>query len=219
MKIIGDPGSCHLGNLTKARELVKLGGALGLDAVKFQLLGPTQLTGGNIGLDWEWMPELMAYGEDIGIEVFASVFDLKGLSYVGSIGCKSVKFAYGKTSLLSDEMAAITKSGKFYETLLEWQTIYASYDVMSADIIPGTIKLYCIPEYPVRYVIDFEGLFPRFDGFSDHTLGIQQTIRAAEAGAKYIEKHFQGDWYAGCPDGRFALHPKEMDQLVKRIKR
>lgn len=209
MKIIGDPGSCHLGSLTKARELVKLGGALGLDAVKFQLLGPAQLTGGNIGIEWEWMPELMAYGKDIGIQVFASAFDFKAVSFLVAIKSPAIKFAYSQQELLRTSLPSLPQE----------MDVYASYDVMSREIYSETVTLYCIPEYPVRYQIDFEGLFPRFDGFSDHTLGIHQTIRAAEAGAEYIEKHFTGDWYADCPDGRFALRPKEMDQLVKRIKR
>jgi sialic acid synthase SpsE len=208
MKIIGDPGSCHLASLEKARQLVTLGAACGLDAVKFQLLSKEQGVSGNIGMDWEWMPELMALGKEKGVEVFASVFDFTGISFLVGIGCKSIKFSYRQAYNVSLALHMIPKD----------TTVYASYDAMSADI-QDVVKLYCIPEYPVRYVVDFEGLFPRFDGFSDHTLGFRQTIRAAEAGARVIEKHFQGDWYSDCPDGRFALKPTQLDEMVKQLKR
>jgi sialic acid synthase SpsE len=81
------------------------------------------------------------------------------------------------------------------------------------------VSFYCIPEYPVRYQVDFEGLFPMFDGLSDHTLGFRQTIRAAEMGAQFIEKHFQGNWDSSCPDGCFALKPAQLDEMVKQLKR
>lgn len=203
-----DPGSTHDGDLDKANALVKDALTMGANAIKFQLLAEKQLTGGNILLPWEYMPELIALGAEKGIEVFASVFDFAGLSYLMSIGCKSVKFAYSQAELLRDSAASIPEDVK----------IYASYDVMSPHICERATTLYCIPEYPVRYPVNFDGLFPRFDGFSSHCLGIQQEIEAVKAGAKYLEFHIKGDWDSPTPDARFAKSYVEAMKLIDRIR-
>ena len=52
--------------------------------------------------------------------------------------------------------------------------------------------LYCISEYPTMLekikMPDFNKSF--FNGYSDHTLGINACLYAASKGAKIIEKHF-----------------------------
>jgi len=204
VKIIGDPGSCHLGSFDRACDLVRIGKDSGLDAVKFQLLTGNESKGGNIGMDWEWLPELIVLGDRLGVEVFASVFDKSGIDWVRKCGCKSIKFAYSQ----------YLKYLQFNVLEKPFQNQYVSCDVMNERQIVNAIKLYCVPEYPVPYKIDFEGLFPRFDGFSSHCLGIEQDLNAVKAGAKFIEKHFQGDWDSDCPDGAFALRPKQLKQLI-----
>ncbi len=80
-------------------------------------------------------------------------------------------------------------------------------------------SLYCIPEYPVRYHVDFESIFPRFDGFSSHCLGIEQDMNAVSAGAQVLEKHFTLDRDdIRCPDHNFALRPKMLEALCHRAK-
>lgn len=210
MKIIGDPGSCHMGRLDLAKELIRVGAACGLNAVKFQLLTGTQTRGtGNIGLDWDYLPELMALGDNLGVEVFASVFDLDGILWLQRCHARSIKFAYSMPALVQPDLEQ------------NFDLVYVSLDVMRPLKHSGRnfISLYCIPEYPVRYVVDFEGIFPRFDGFSSHCLGIEQDVRAAEAGARYLEKHFTLDRAdIDCPDHHFALRPKKLEELCKRIK-
>jgi len=203
MKIIGDPGSCHLGSLEKAKELVKIGAYSGLDAVKFQLLTSNETKNGNIGMDWDWLPELIDLGKSLKVEVFASVFDKSGIEWLKHCGCESIKFSYSQKSAFVERP--------------DFRTVYVSCAPMTYKT-PLVTNLYCIPEYPVRYMVDFEGLFPTFAGFSSHCLGIEQDIRAVEAGARVIEKHFQGNWDSPCPDGNFALKPNQLAELVRRCR-
>lgn len=216
-----DPGSTHNGDLHNARRLVEIAADIGASACKFQLLSANETKGGNIGMDWEWMPELIALGKEKGVEVFASVFDRSGWDYLLSLGCKSVKLSYSQAHKLDQ-----------YPHLAPLETVYVSQDVMSpalalrparkGDVKPGPMRLvryYCLPLYPVPYVVDFEGLFPRFDGFSDHTLGIEQGFRAVQAGAKYLEFHFMGGWQSDTPDGRFAKTPAMAAKLIERVRK
>ena len=204
--VILDPGSCHDGSLSKATELIHIASGCGADAIKFQLLSPAEEVGGNIGMDWDWLPKLMVIGECLGIEVFASVFDVKGIEWVTECGCKSIKFAYSQQALYCDQMR------------MKFDTTYISCDVMNLHVNTDHVHLYCIPLYPVPYIVDFAGLFPRFEGFSDHTLNYGQTLKAVRAGAMVIEKHIQGDWDSPTPDARFALRPRELRQLMRKIK-
>jgi len=212
IKMIGDPGSCHMGNLHKAYDLIRAANDCGLDAVKFQLLTSKQCTGGNINLDWTYLPTLMDLGAKIGIEVFASVFDYTGAAWLKQCGAKSIKFSYSKSDLLNENLIK--------NIALSFDHVYVSHDTMTPKILlEKYISLYCIAEYPVKYLIDFEGLFPRFDGFSSHTLGIKQDIVAINAGAKIIEKHFTlDDDYIQCPDHNFALRPAQLKQLCDYAK-
>lgn len=210
MKLILDPGSCHMGRIDRAKELIDTAVNASADAVKFQLLQPEQLVNGNIQLPWKFIPELIEYGDKKGIEVFASVFDTDGVKRLKEWGCKSIKFSY-------------SQKGHYLRGYDEgFKKIYVSCDVMSEPAkidLPGLIKLYCISQYPVQSKLDFEGIFPRFDGFSSHTLGIKQDIAAKEAGAKILEKHFtlaRDD--IKCPDHNFALKPRELFQLAEQLK-
>lgn len=214
MKIIGDPGSCHMGRLDLAKQLIRVGADCGLDAVKFQLLTNREMQGtGNISLEWDFLPELMELGEKVGVDVFASVFNVDGARWLHKVGArKAIKFSYSMGGLLNDP--------RILDLADDFDYVYLSTDAMKpAPPLPCTIQLYCIPEYPVRYLVDFEGLFPRFDGFSSHCLGIDQDFRAAEAGAQVLEKHFTLDRPdIACPDHNFALKPKKLEELCKRIR-
>lgn len=217
--LCGDPGSTHDGSLEKARELVKIGAGCGLNAIKFQLLSENETKAGNILLPWSWLPELIDLGKSLGVKVFASVFNREGAEWLRKCDCKSFKFSYSQR-----------KNLHWLGKRMSDETIYVSCDVMNMpewgsmglngpfDSDKGWKRLFCLPAYPVPYIVDFEGLFPRFEGFSSHCLGIKQEIAAVQAGAKYLEFHYQGNWYSPCPDARFAKSPKLTEELVKNIR-
>jgi len=211
LKFICDPGSCHLGDITLARDLVKVAADAGADAVKFQLFPKEMEKNGNIRLKYMYMPELVDYGNEKGIEVFASVWDLDGMFQLMECGCQSIKFAYSMRESLLLQV----------DCLRLFKNIYMSGDVMTNfPDLKGLIKLYCIPEYPVKYQADFEGIFPRFKGFSSHTLGIKQDIEAIRHGAEIIEKHIRLYDYQcdNVPDGKFALAPDKLTKLISHAK-
>jgi len=204
-KIIAECGSCHDGEKKKALELIEIAKECGADAVKFQLLTDVEVKRGNIELNWSWFPDLMTHGDRLGIEVFASVFNIDGIKWLKKCGCKSIKFSYGRQQEAYLERVDPNSYNSF-------DNIYVSTDVMGETLI-HCINLYCIPLYPVPYIVDFENIFPKFDGFSSHTLGIQQDMKAIDMGAKYIEKHFQGSWNSQCPDAKFAIYAEELKDL------
>ena len=201
VEIIGDVGSTHMGDKQIALDSVKAAKEAGLDAVKFQLFIDKPP---NIHMPYEWMPDLVALGKDIGIEVFASVWDVSGIKMLKKCGCRSIKFAYSERKTVAIDGA-------------DCKRVFVSHDY--ADTPRGSHPLFCIPIYPVPYLIDFEKIYKKFIGFSDHTKGWQQTLAAIRAGAKVIEKHVNFNPKANCPDSMFALQEDETAKMVMAIRR
>jgi sialic acid synthase SpsE len=193
-----------------ARDLVRIGHECGLDAVKFQLFPnePKYTASGNVPLPYVKFPSIVDYGRSLGIEVFASFFDEAAYLFVDGV-CNSIKFSY------NSPMSKYIPSAR---RLFGSKNVYVSGDIMNPPPA-GVQRLYCIPEYPVKYEINFECIFGRFDGFSDHTLGISQTIEAVRCGAKIIEKHFRlgSSRCDNVPDGKFAIKPRELDKLCDAV--
>ena len=210
--IITDPGSCHMGRMDLATELVDVSKDCGADAVKFQLF-PKCMAGRNVWLDPAMFSDLVMYGKEKRIEVFASVFDEETYEVVAN-RCASIKFSF------SSPIKHLVQNACNDPRL---SRVYVSSDTLTRPKIQSDklLNLYCIPLYPVPYVIDFSTeLLHGFDGFSDHTLGIRQAIAAVGAGAAIIEKHLRLDNPAcdGCPDGAFAIRPGQLRPLVTTFK-
>ena len=207
--VIADPGSCHLGDLNKAFELMDVAKDIGVDIIKFQLFkGKEYIDAGNYEINDAMWAGIYEYGEKIGMPVAASVFDERLLIFlVDHYDIPFIKFGFPKKH----------KTKWFDMCEREGMPYIVSQDVMSdTELGPLGKNLYCISEYPVRHPISFVGLFPRFDGFSDHTLGWHETFMSMHSGAKIIEKHIKlEDQLRECPDARFALEPSKFKDLIQ----
>ena len=223
IKIIAELGSCHMGRLDRIQEAILRCKAAGIDTLKLQLF-PNQPPfmgkwiddpkdksnvilepNGNVHLSHEMFKQAFDYGKTVGLSVTASVFDAESYYFLRSLRPEFIKFAYSQNK----------RTGWIEDAIAEGIPVIVSCDVMNdLWVHHKATKLYCIPEYPVRYEVAFEGLFPRFDGFSDHTLGTKQTRRAIEAGAKVIEKHVRlGYSDETCPDAYFAVNIEDLGNI------
>lgn len=205
IRLIAELGSCHMGKLERIKEAVDRCKTAGIDAVKLQLFPNEKkyTEVGNVYLSHEIFKQAFQYGREVGLAVTASVFDLESYYVLRNLQVDFIKFAYSKKEEMA--WAILDCINHKFEAIV-------SCDVMTDHLVnPQATKLYCIPEYPVRYEVDFDALFPRFKGFSDHTLGVRQTRRAIEAGAQIIEKHVRlGYDDETCPDARFAVTIEEL---------
>ena len=73
------------------------------------------------------------------------------------------------------------------------------------------ISLMCIAEYPACR-IPLERIYS-FDGVSDHTSTIEQTITAIKMGIKYLEKHWNPFEYTDTPDACCSINNTLMKEL------
>lgn len=213
VRIIGEVGSTHMGKVSYAKEAIDRALIAGFDAIKFQLFPniPKFTECGNIWLDPEKYLEIAEYAAENHMDCSASVFDEESFDFLIRTSPKFIKFAFSQKD----------KSGLIEECVLEEIEPIVSCDIMSVNAIsPDATTLFCLPHYPVYFEINFDRIFPRFDGFSDHSLGYEQTIKAIEAGAKVIEKHIslvKPDIL--CPDSFFALPSNEWGSFINALRR
>jgi len=85
--------------------------------------------------------------------------------------------------------------------------------------------LHCNTEYPtsmadvnLRAMCTIRDRFGVAVGYSDHTLGFEVAIAAVALGATVIEKHFTLNRNLSGPDHKASLEPKELADMVSRIR-
>lgn len=232
--IIAEIGINHNGDMVLAEEMIHIAKECGANVAKFQIYKPgrdglTQKSRRtpNIVKHWEAIKATELSFQDVrflkgvcdsaGIEFFASVFHPNSVGWTEQIGMKRYKIAscsmYNK--VLAEAIAATGKpiilSWGFYEpekgypTLLQWPLAWAR-----------TRHLYCISKYPtpLNELGFHENIFGgRYEGFSDHTVGITASVVAMSLGATIIEKHFTLDRRSPGPDQAGSMEPDELHQL------
>lgn len=87
------------------------------------------------------------------------------------------------------------------------------------------ILLHCTTNYPcpleevnLRAMPAIEKKIDCLVGYSDHTLGDLVPVMAIAMGARVIEKHFTLDKNLPGPDHKASLEPKELKNMVERIR-
>ncbi len=211
-RIIAEVGSTHMGKWDYCREAIDRCADLNIDAIKFQLFPNEErfTASGNV-----WMPpdlylRCVEYSHEQRLQCSASVFGADEFDFLLKTKPPFVKFAFSQ----KDQTPFISEAlSQDIETIV-------SCDIMTDKLVPhGTTKLFCIPQYPVYFNISFDEIFPRFDGFSDHSLGFNQTLEAVASGAKIVEKHITlNHTDIDCPDSFFALRPGDFSAMVHAIK-
>jgi sialic acid synthase SpsE len=164
----------------------------GADAVKVQLYSSQALFGDDrkeyAEITRKDLDDLRMYSTNIGIELFASVFDKSRIEW-----CEDLGFEYYKVATRSFEdeelVNAMISTGK---------PVFISNGSNVNDfryVGDNVHYFYCTPQYPTlledvdlkAHLVD-NGDF--YEGFSDHTIGLTASMVAVVMGAKYIEKHF-----------------------------
>ena len=214
--IICDMGSTHMGKKRYAFEMIDICASLNVDVVKFQMFNESK--NGNVAMPYDWMKELIRYGGKKDIGITASTFDRASLDILMELNVPFIKFAHSQQHRLNEIQGALNVGRK----------VMVTTDRMNIHKLPdheNLIKLWTYTvngkaEYPCEVEINFDYMFPLFDGFSDHSVGFSQAKIAVNSGAKYIEKHvtLQYDDIT-CPDRAFALTPDMLKTFMGEVRK
>ena len=248
--VIAEIGHNHQGDLEKARGLFKAAQECGVDAVKLQKRHNKTLYthrmyaqpydnensfGPTYGAHREALEfgkseyrELQRYAADLGLDFFATAFDLRSVAFCEDLDLPAYKIASGdlKNTPLLKRVAATGKPLFVSTGGGTVDDVRRAYDT----IMPINRKLcllQCTAAYPappetlnLRVIATFREMFPDVVvGFSDHENGIAMAVAAYVLGARVVEQHFTLNHTWKGTDHVFSLEPIGMRKLVRDLRR
>ena len=220
--IIAEIGHNHMGYMRHAKLLIEEAKACGFDAVKFQaydtnkIKKPWQSRYFELLLSehtYEEFKEIKEYCDKVEIEFFASAFDIERVKWLDKLGVARHKVA-SRTIYDTGVIKAMELSGK---------PIIASLGKIDERGIPkikNADYLYCISEYPA-YLKDLPAKFgkgEKYQGFSDHSIGMYWAREAVKRGAIIIEKHFTLDRRLPGNDQKGSSDPTDAKDFIQFVR-
>ena len=234
--IIAEIGSNFDGKLEQAKNLINIASNCGVDFVKFQLFNADEMYSHNDReyevfkaneLPLKWVPELVQFSRNKGIDFIASPFSYKTINFLDKIGVIAFKWASSETTNLKLlRTAALKNKPMIISTgMCDIADVYEAVDVVKSSGNDKIALLQCTSLYPTKpinvnlQIIEvYKKVFNCPVGFSDHTLGIVAAIASIAKGANIIEKHITLSRKLKGPDHKYAIEPHELKMMVKAIR-
>jgi N-acetylneuraminate synthase len=245
MKILGEIGINHNGDIAIAKKLIDICADLKIEAVKFQkrdiykvyeksLLasarkspwGETQ-EDQKKGLEFgqEEYEEINNYCKSKNIKWFASAWDINSLKFLDQFNCEYSKVA-----------SAMITSDKFLDEVSKRQKYtFISTGMSDMKIIENAINIftknnckfelmYCVSVYPCKpELIDLNCIKSLKDhfkcdvGYSGHENGIAVSLAAVGMGITSLERHITLDRTMYGSDQAASMEPNGFSLLVKSV--
>lgn len=231
IRVIAEAGENHLGDMDRAREMVRLAAANGADFIKFQSFSPDDL-GANVDDETRaWITRVAISEADHrvlfddakahGITFLSTAVNVRWASFLHELGCHALKLA--SLSLVNRpllEFAGAHFDEVFISTGMgEVEEIASALEALGPK--PRVTVLHCVSEYPLpdahASLLAIPYMRERFNrptGYSDHTIGTTACIAAAALGAELIEKHFTLDKTLEGTDHILSADPAELAEIV-----
>lgn len=247
IKIIAEIGINHNGDINLCKQLMLLAKVSGCDYAKIQKREPDICVPENqknkmrdtpwgkmtyleykkrIEFSEDQLKELFDYADTIGIQFFASVWDLASVDVmakftrIGKIGSASItdlelcRYAREKFDYL------IISTGMSTEEEIE-----KCIEVCNPDVIMHTNSTYPCPveELNLNYIHHLKNKWmgdesKREIGYSGHEYGLVTTFAAVAMGVTWIERHITLDRSMWGSDHSSSIEPSGVIKLVKGIR-
>jgi sialic acid synthase SpsE len=244
--VIGEIGINHNGDLRNTFALIDAAKAAGMDAVKFQKRTPEVCTprdqwdierdtpwGRMTYLDYRHRVEFGAedyrqideYCQEVGIDWFASPWDVESVDFLGAFNQPAFKVA---SACLTDDtlLRAVRATGK---------TVILSTGMSTPDQIRHAVEVlgsrniilcHATSTYPalpeqlnLRMIETLAAEYPNVPvGYSGHEVGLQTTLCAVALGAVLVERHITLDRAMWGSDQSASVEPEGMRRLVRDIR-
>ena len=243
VKIIAEIGINHNGSMEECKKMIMLAKVSGCDYAKIQKRNPDvcvpehQKTkpkstpwGEMTYLEYKYkiefnedqIKELCDYSKEIGIEFFASVWDIDSARLMS----KYTRIAkLGSASITDNELCKITRelfdfviisTGMSTEEEIEIAVEHAN-----PDVIMHTNSTYPCPveELNLNYITWLKLKYPNKEiGYSGHEYGLVTTFAAVAIGSSCIERHITLDRNMWGSDQSSSIKPDGLIKLVEGIR-
>jgi N-acetylneuraminate synthase/sialic acid synthase len=248
--VIAEIGHNHQGSLEKARELFREAKLAGAHAVKLQKRDNRGLYtraaydrpydnensfGSTYGEHREFLEfgaveyrALQAWAGELGLDFFATAFDIASADFLEEIDVPAFKIASGdlKSTPLLEHVARFGKPIIISTGGAVMEDVQRAYDTVR-PINPQVAILQCTAGYPaafeeldLRVITTYRERFPdAVIGFSSHDNGIAMAVAAYILGARMVEKHFTLNRAMKGTDHAFSLEPVGLRKMVRDLER
>ncbi len=248
--VIAEIGHNHQGSLQKARELFREAKLAGAHAVKLQKRDNRGLYtraayqkpydnensfGATYGEHREFLEfglreyqELQRYAQELGIDFFATAFDVASADFLAGLNVPAYKIASGdvRSTPLLKHVARFGKPMILSTGGALIEDVQRAYDAIM-PINPQLGLLQCTAGYPaafdeldLRVVEQYRERFPgAVIGYSGHDNGIAMPVAAYVLGARIVEKHFTLNRAMKGTDHAFSLEPLGLRKMVRDLER
>ena len=244
VKIISEIGINHNGSMELCKQLIMLSKVAGADYAKLQKRNPdvcvpeAQKTkmretpwGTMTYLDYkkriefteEQIVELIEYGRSIGIEVFASVWDMDSLELMA----RHTNICKIGSALITDLELCRAAREKFDTLIISTgmsteEEVQACIQTCNPDVVMHTNSTYPCPveDLNLRYIEHLREHTPENTqiGYSGHEYGLVTTFAAVAMGVTWVERHVTLDRNMWGSDHSSSVEPSGLIKLVKGIR-
>ena len=243
--IIAEIGINHNGDIEIAKQLMDVAVETGCDAVKFQKRTPEicvpeeqksiprETPWGSmtyfeykkrIEFEQKEFEQIDAYAKQIGIDWFASPWDVPSVDFLEGFDVPCQKIASAcltdselltainktkTTTILSTGMSSMQEIDKAV-SLLNDVPLAIAQATSTYPAEASELNLRAIQTFSEKYKVPV--------GYSGHERGLQVTIAAVALGAKFIERHITLDRSMWGTDHSASLEPEGLKKLVRDIR-
>ena len=242
--VIAEIGINHGGDLSVAKEMVRLAAASGCEMVKHQThIVEDEMTdeakqifppNADVSI-WEVMQqcalsledetELKRYSESLGLIWISTPFSRAAADFLETLDVPAYKIGSGEADNLP-LIRHIARKGKPVIMSTGMQTIEtmrASVRILEDAGVEYAL-LECTNLYPspaeivsLKGVTELRQAFPNaVVGFSDHSIGPEMALASVALGASILERHYTDTRYRKGPDISCSMDPAELRLLIDR---
>ena len=242
--VIAEIGINHGGDLSVAKEMVRLAAAAGCEMIKHQTHiiedemteEAKQIFPPNADVSiWHVMErcalsrdeeaELKRYTESLGMIWISTPFSRAAADFLEELDVPAYKIGSGEADNIP-LIRHIARKGKpvILSTGMQTiETIRASVQILDQAGIDYAL-LECTNLYPsppeivsLKGVTELRQAFPRaVVGFSDHSIGPEMALASVALGASILERHYTDTRYRKGPDIINSMDPAELRFLIDR---
>jgi N,N'-diacetyllegionaminate synthase len=236
IRVIAEAGENHVGDIERARQMVRVAARSGADFVKFQSysvddLAPTVAPDvrtwiQRVQLSVDNHHVLHAEAKQAGIAFLSTAVNVRWAKMLREMECSAVKLA--SLSLTNETLLSFVGE-QFDEVFISTGMGNIEEVARAIELLghkPRVTILHCVSEYPLpdahaslRTIPFLKERFGLPIGYSDHTIGTVACIASAALGAELIEKHFTLDKTLEGTDHILSADPAELAGIVYGCKR
>jgi N-acetylneuraminate synthase len=245
--VIAEAGINHNGDLDIAKDLIRVAHIAGADAVKFQkrdvaaiytpeyLESPYESPFGTTQRDYREgrefgraeYDEIDAFCRDLGIDWFASAWEVESLKFLRKYDLKYNKVASAMTTNLAflDAVAAEGKLTYMSTGMCTLDDVDRAVEVFQMRNCPfvlmHSVSTYPAPEADLN-LLCIDTLRARYGcpvGYSGHEVAVSPSLIAVMLGAVAIERHITMDRAAWGTDQSASLEVDTLKRLVSMIRK